>query len=117
MSAQGETNPSFEVPGKKHSKRSGLDEEVQKNPTVVTLDSPERASDALPALEDATQDASKEACASLKDGIPARGLPSADKVVAEAPSVETTVGHPLPAKRSDLIIGGSTSQGVLISWC
>ena len=49
MSAQGETTPDFEVPGGKSPKRSGLDEDVQKSQAVITYDSPERASDALPA--------------------------------------------------------------------
>ena len=40
-SAHGETTPGSEVPGGKYSKRSGLDKEVQKSLTVVTLDSPE----------------------------------------------------------------------------
>ena len=47
-----------------------------------------------------------EACASLEYEIPAEGLLSADKVVGEAPSVETTVSPPLPARRSDLVIPG-----------
>ena len=50
-SAQGETTPSSEVPGDKRPKRSGLNEEVQKSPTVITSDSPKRASDALSTLE------------------------------------------------------------------
>ena len=39
MSAQGETTPKSEVPGGKRPKRLGLDEEVQKSPDIVTLDS------------------------------------------------------------------------------
>ena len=81
VSAQGKTTPCSEVPGGKRSKRSGLDEEVQKSPTVVSLDSPQQASDALPALEGAAQDASREAYAYLEDGIPAGKPPSVDKVV------------------------------------
>ena len=95
VSAQGETTPGSEVPRGKRPKRSGLDEEVQKSPTVVTLDSPERASDALPTLEATAQDASREACASLEDGILAGGPPNVDKVVGEAPFVETAIGPPL----------------------
>ena len=37
------------------------------------MDSLERASDALSALEGASQDSSKEACASLEDEVPAGG--------------------------------------------
>ena len=40
---------------------------------IIAVDSLERASDALPALEGATQYASREACALLKDGISAKG--------------------------------------------
>ena len=36
--------------------------------------------------------------------IPAKGLPNANKVVGEAPSVETTFGPPFPARQSDLVI-------------
>ena len=91
-SAQGKTTPGSEVPGCKRPKWSGLDEEVQKSSTVVTLDSPERASDAFPTLEATAQDASREACASLQDGILAGGPPNANKVVGEAPFVETVIG-------------------------
>ena len=56
----------------------------------------------MPALECATQDASKEACASLEDGVPAGGPPNVDEVISEAPSTETTVGPPLMARRSSL---------------
>ena len=52
-SAQRETTPGSEVPDGKRPKRYPLDEKVQKSPTVVTLDSPERASDTLPSLEGA----------------------------------------------------------------
>ena len=34
----------------------------------------------------ASHDASREACASLDDGVPTRGPPNADGVVGEAPS-------------------------------
>ena len=39
-SAQGETTPGFEVPGDKCLKQSGLNEKVQKIPTLITSDSP-----------------------------------------------------------------------------
>ena len=48
-SAQGETSPCSKVSGEKHSRRSGLDEEAQRSPAVITTDCPERASDTLPA--------------------------------------------------------------------
>ena len=63
-----ETILGFEVSGGKSSRRSDSNEEAHKSPGVITMDSPERAFDALPALEGAAQDASKEACASLEDG-------------------------------------------------
>ena len=75
-SAQGETTPGSEGPCEKCLKQSGLNEEVQKIPTIVTLDSPKRASDTFLDLDGAAQDASREACASLEDGIPACGAPN-----------------------------------------
>ena len=62
---------------------------------VVTLDSLERASGILPALEGAAQGTSKEACASMEDGAPVGGPPDADRVVSEASVVETTIRPPL----------------------
>ena len=50
------------------------------------MDSLERASDALPALEGVAQDASQEACALMEDGILTEGPRNADRVVWEAPS-------------------------------
>ena len=66
------------------------------------MDSPERASDALSTLEGATQDASRETCASLEDGAPTGGPPNANQVVREAPSAKTVVGPSLLARRSNL---------------
>ena len=40
-SAQGETTPDFEVSSGKRPKRPGIDEEDQKSPLVITMDSPE----------------------------------------------------------------------------
>ena len=54
--AQGETTPDFEVSGRKHSRRSGRDEEAEKSLAVITVDSPKRASDALPALKGAVDE-------------------------------------------------------------
>ena len=50
-SAQGEANPGSEVSGGKSWKQSGSGGEVQESQAVVTLDSPERASKAIPAFE------------------------------------------------------------------
>ena len=53
---------------------------------VITSDSLERASNALPIVEGViAQDASREACASLEDGTLAGRPPNTDKVVGEAP--------------------------------
>ena len=94
-SAQGETTPDFEVSSGKRPKRSRSDEEAQKSPIVISMDSQERSSDALPALEGASQDASREACASQEDKVPSGGLPNADQVVSKALTVETTIGPSL----------------------
>ena len=49
------------------------------------MDSPDRASDPLPALEGAPQDAPREACAPPEDEIPDEGSPGVEEVVVEAP--------------------------------
>ena len=72
-SAQGETTPSFEVLGSKHLKRSSLNDEVQRSPTLVALDSPEQTSavevgdktlveDDLTRVQDATVVAKEARC-------------------------------------------------------
>ena len=78
VSTQGETTLSFEASSGKHLKRYGLDEEAQKSPTVIIVNSLERASDSLLAWEGAAQDASKEACALLEDATLTRRPPNAD---------------------------------------
>ena len=62
---------------------------------MITVESLEQALDALPTLDGATQDAFKEAYASLEDGAPVEGPPNADQYVSEAPTTETTIGPPL----------------------
>ena len=81
----GDTTPDSEVPCGKSSKRSGPDGEAHNSLTVITVDSPERASDALSTLDSASQEAPREPCASLEDGVPNGGPPTANKVVGEAP--------------------------------
>ena len=49
------------------------------------------------ALEGSSQDVSKEAYASLEDGVPAGGPPNVDGVVGEAPS-EIVVGSSFLAR-------------------
>ena len=39
-STKGETAPSYEAPSGKRPKLSGLDEQAQKSPTVINVDSP-----------------------------------------------------------------------------
>ena len=85
-SAQGETTLGFEVSGGKWPKHSSPDEEAQKSSLVITVDSPEQASNTLPALEGSSQDAFREACASLEDRVLTEESPNADGVVGEAPS-------------------------------
>ena len=52
-SAQGETILGSEVYGGKRPEQSSPDEEAQRSPTTIVVDSLKRASDALPALEGA----------------------------------------------------------------
>ena len=62
---------------------------------MIIVDSPKRAPDALPALERAAQDASREACASLEEGAPTRGPSNVDQAVSETFAVETTISPPM----------------------
>ena len=96
-SAQRETTPGSEVSSEKRLKRSSPDEEAQRSPVVIVVNSLEQASNALLALEGAAQDASREACASLKDGVPVGGPRNVDRVVREAP-LEVVVGPFFPAR-------------------
>ena len=80
-SSQGETIPGYEVIDDKLPKRSGPDGEAQNNPTIIIVDSPKWALNALPALEGATQEAPKETCVSLEDGVPDGGPPDPNKDV------------------------------------
>ena len=50
VSAQRETTPGSVVPDRKPAKRSEPDEEAQKSLKIITVDSPERTSNALLAL-------------------------------------------------------------------
>ena len=83
-SAQGLIAPGFEVPGGKRIMLTGLNEEAQKSPTVINVDSPDKAFNAQSNLEGSLQDAPREACAPPDDGIPAGGALGAKGVVAEA---------------------------------
>ena len=110
-SSQRETTPGSEVSSEKLPKRLGLDEEAQKSPAVIVVNSPKRASNVLPALEGATQDASREACASLEDGAPAEGLPNIDRAVSEAPTTKTTISPPLQTRRPKVRLLDRLRQG------
>ena len=52
---------------------------------IINVDSPDRAFNAQPALEDAPQGAYREAYAPPEGGIPIGGSPGAERVVVEAP--------------------------------
>ena len=87
-------------PGGKCPKLPGPNEEAQKS-SVVSSDyyGLSRISlNALPALEGAAQNTSKEACVSLEDGALARGPPNTDQAVSEAPTAETTICFLLQAR-------------------
>ena len=83
-SAQGEIVPSFEVPSGKRPKLFDLDEEAEKSPTVINVESPNRAFGAELALEDAPLGASKEACVLSEGGILTGGSPGAKGAMVEA---------------------------------
>ena len=53
--------------------------------TVIIINSPERASSALLALEGAVQEAPKEPCASPENGVLDGGPPDTTRAVGEAP--------------------------------
>ena len=74
---------------------------------MIIVDSLEQAPDALPALEGAAQDASKEDCASLEDRALSKGSPNVDQVVSEAPTAEITIGPSLQARWSSLVTPGT----------
>ena len=93
-SDQGETISDFEVSSDKCPKRSGLNEKVQNSPIVITSDSPERTSSALPTLEGAAQDSSREACAiSLEDGTLVGDLPTLIKLWVRLPLYKQPLVH------------------------
>ena len=81
-SAQRDTISGSEGPNDKRTKRSGLEGEVLKIPTMITMDSPERAPNAQQALKGAAQDVPREACISLEGGILAEGPPIADNIMS-----------------------------------
>ena len=73
---------------------------------MIIVDPPERALDALPTLEGTAQGVPGEACALLEDDISVGGPSSADNVVGEAPSTETTIVSLFSVRQFNLAIGG-----------
>ena len=65
---------------------------------MISVDSPERALDALPTVEGDALRVSREACASLEDQAPTGKPPLEDKAANEALHVEE-VGSPPPRVR------------------
>ena len=61
------------------------------------MDSPERDSEAIPTLEGAAQEASREVSKVLEDGVPAKGPFDTDRVARETPS--EIAGGPLFSAR------------------
>ena len=81
---EGETPPSAEASGGKRPKLTGPNEEAQKSPEVINVDSLDRAFVAQSSLEGGPQDAPRKAYAPSDDGILAGGSPNAEGVVAKA---------------------------------
>ena len=95
---QGETSSGLEVLDEKRSKRSGLDEEVQANQTMITMDSPERVLEALFVVGVASQP---------KDETLIEELPHVAKASIEAYLTEATgVLSPLARWASLTVLGG-----------
>ena len=97
--AQGETFSSLKVLDDKCSKRSRLDEEVQADHAVITVDFPERLFEALSVVGGASQS---------KDETPARELPHVDEASIEA-SLSEAIDVPSPQARQ-------VSLAVLCVW-
>ena len=70
---------------------------VQKSSVVIAVDSPERVSDALLALESTSQDTFREVCAFLEDGVPTGGPSNVVGVVGET-LLEIVVGLSFSSK-------------------
>ena len=88
--AQEGTTPSLEDPGYKRSKPSRSDEEVQAAPTVIAVDSSKRFLEATSVVRGAAHDASRNACVTLKDEVPAEEFPLVDDASVKASLVKAT---------------------------
>ena len=73
--AQEETTPGLKFSSGKCSRLSRLDEEVQVDPVVITVDSLEGVLEAPSAVEGVAQDACQKASAALEDETTAKELP------------------------------------------
>ena len=71
------------------------------------MDSPERAPDALPALEGDALGVSREACVSLEDRTPTREPPLDDEAANNALHVKEIGGLSLMARRPSLAFSGA----------
>ena len=82
--------PASEGLDSKRSRRSDLEKETQKSPSVIVVDSPEQAPKGMLALGGSAQGALNDASAILEDRAPAGGSPNADQVLGEAHSEVVT---------------------------
>ena len=103
-STQGETTPSSEGPDGKCLKPASPVEEVQINPTMISVDSPDRAPGALPAMEGDAQGASRETCTLKEDGALARDPPLSEEVTREVLPIEEASDPPPRARRPSLAL-------------
>ena len=93
--AQEGTTPSLKVRGKKCSRLSKSNEEVQADPAVIDVDSLERVLEAPSAVGSASQDASRNACAVLEDEVLIEEFPRVDDASVKASLFEATDAPPL----------------------
>ena len=91
--AQENTTPGLEVLGGKCFRLSGLDEEVQADPTVISVDSPERVLKAPFAIRGTAKDASQKACAELEDGAKSRNFSMLTKNLSRLHLLKQSVSH------------------------
>ena len=95
---QERTTPDLEVPGDKRLRPSRFEEEVQADPVMITMDSPEQVLEAPSTVQDASS-------AELEDEIPARESPRVDDASIEASLVKAT-DTPPRARWASLTIDG-----------
>ena len=105
--AQKGTTPGLEVSEDKRSRLFRSDEEIQADPAVIDVDSPERVLKALSSIGGASQDASRKACAALEDEIPTREFPHVDDVSIKALLIEATGAQLQLARWASFAIDGA----------